>query len=57
MSYHKKYSNENYEEAPVMTTCSVSRHGLSRAQKRMKRFYRKLGTRAEARQAFIDQRD
>ncbi len=56
MSYHKKYSNENYESPAIMTTRSVSRHGLSKIQKRLKRIYRKLGTRAEARQAFIDQR-
>jgi len=58
MSYHKKYSNENYAGVSLMTTRWYGKgRGLSKIQKRLKRIYRKLGTRAEARQAFIDQRD
>ena len=57
MSYHKKFANKGHEDAAMLTTSYVSRHGLSKIQKRVKRFYRKLGTRAEARQSFTDQNE
>lgn len=51
---HKHISNVNYEEA-VMTSRQTSRHGLSRGQVRAKKYYNRIGKRADARFAFSTQ--
>lgn len=46
---HKKFSNQGHEEWAQVTTNSYSRHGLGRAGQKARRYYRRLGKRAERR--------
>lgn len=56
MSYANKVSNACYQEAPGTTTRNVGR-GPSKAQKRIKRYYKKLGAREDKRQHFASFED
>ena len=52
---HKKIANRNWEEGGTLTTRTTSRHGLSKKQRLMKRYFRRLGKRVESEVAFKDQ--
>lgn len=55
MSIANKIANEAHETAGRYTTRTYSKHGLSKRARVFKRFYNRLGKRAEARIAFKDE--
>lgn len=54
MNIQKKIANENHEMAGGMTT-RWSRHGITKAMRRIKRAYNRAAKRKERRLAFKDQ--
>jgi len=54
MSVANKIANDSHENAGRYTTRTYSRHGLSKGARYYKRYYNRLGKRAEARLARKD---
>lgn len=54
MSIANKYANEGHEDITVATTRSVSRHGLSKGQRREKKVRNRAAKRFEARMALAE---
>lgn len=52
---HKRIANKSYEEAGAFTTRSFSRHGLTRKALREKKYYNRIGKRADSEFAFSSQ--
>jgi hypothetical protein len=46
---HKKLAVAKHEDGAVLTTHSCSKHGLSKATQKMRRYYRKAAARDAAR--------
>jgi len=55
MNNWKKIANRKWEEAGSATSCSISKHGLGKAARRVKKYYNRLGKRGAAKIAFADQ--
>jgi hypothetical protein len=52
---HKHIANDGWEIAGTNTTRSYSRHGLSKAAVRVKKYYNRIGKRADEKFALISQ--
>lgn len=52
---HKRIANDCWETAGAYTTRSYSRHGLSKGAVRAKKYYNRIGKRADAKFALSTQ--